>query len=174
MHQSPRPPRASTPLWLMLCSLMVLAGCGFHPRGEDSLKLPARLSPMQVSGIGTSDPLYRELRAALADAGVTVTQSKETAQSFLVLSEREARRRVLAVNSVGKAIEYEIVEQVTFELLDHDRNVLLPEYRAAREGSYTDPTGDPLGKAAEQQLLRESKRRDLVQQIMMRLRYGTR
>jgi len=165
--------RALRFVWLLV-AVSAVAGCGFHPRGEESLQLPARLSPMQITGIGTSDPLYRELRAALEDAGVTVTPSRETAQSFLVLSDREARRRVLAVNSLGKAIEYEIVEEVTFELLDRERNVLLPEFRAAREGSYTDPTGDPLGKAAEQQLLRESKRRDLVQQIMVRLRYGTR
>ena len=174
MHQSPRFLRASVPLWLAFFAMTLLVGCGFQLRGEESLRLPSRLSPMQLTGIGTADPLYRELRTALADAGVTVTQSKESAQSFLVLSDREARRRVLAVNSLGKAIEYEIVEEVTFELLDHERNVLLPEFRATNEGSYTDPTGDPLGKAAEQLLLREGARRSLVQQIMVRLRYGTR
>lgn len=174
MRQSPRLLLVSVPLWLALVSVALVAGCGFQLRSEESLQLPSRLSPMQVTGLPTSDPLYRELKTALADAGVTVTQSQETARSFLVLSDREARRRVLAVNSLGKAIEYEIVEEVTFELLDHERNVLLPEHRTTREGSYTDPTGDPLGKAAEQQLLRESKRRDLVQQIMVRLRYGTR
>jgi len=42
------------------------------------------------------------------------------------------------------------------------------------EGTYSDPTGDPLGKAGEQLLLRDSARRDNVQQIMTRLRYGTR
>ena len=174
MRQSSRSLGHCAALWSMLLSMTLLAGCGFHPRSEESLRLPSRLSPMQVSGIGASDPLLGELKTALAEAGVTVTQSKETAQSFLVLSDREARRRVLAVNSVGKAIEYEVVEEVTFELLDHDRNVLLPEFRSTNEGRYADPTGDPLGKAAEQQLLRNTARRNLVQQIMMRLRYGTR
>lgn len=168
--------RASAPLRLMFLLVVTawLAGCDFHLRSEESLRLPSRLSPMQITGIRGSDPLSSELKAALAEAGVTVTDSKEVAQSFLVLSDREARRRVLAVNSVGRAIEYEIVEEVAFELLDHDRNVLLPKYRVTNEGSYTDPTGDPLGKAAEQQLLREGTRRNLVQRIMVRLRYGTR
>jgi LPS-assembly lipoprotein len=158
----------------MLTSLTLLAGCGFHLRDAESLRLPARLSPMQVSGVATADPLHGELTAALREAGVTVTTSKEAAQSFLVLSGRENRRRVLAVNAQGRAIEYEMVEAVTFELLDRERNVLLSEYRVVNEGSYADPTGDPLGKAGEQQLLRDSARRDTVQQIMVRLRFGTR
>lgn len=167
-------PAAPLRLILLLVLTAWLAGCGFHLRGEESLQLPARLSPMHLSGIRSDDPLRSELTAALREAGVAVTPSREAAQSFLVLSNRENRRRVLAVNAQGRAIEYEMVEAVSFELLDRDRNVLLPQFRVVNEGSYTDPTGDPLGKAGEQQLLRSSARRDTVQQIMVRLRYGTR
>jgi outer membrane lipopolysaccharide assembly protein LptE/RlpB len=159
---------------LLLLSVSLLAGCGFQLRGAESLQLPSRLSPMHLSGLRTDDPLRRELTQALREAGVTVTTSKETAQSFLVLSGRENRRRVAAVNAQGRAIEYEMVEAVTFELLDRERNVLLPEFRVANESSYSDPSGDPLGKAGDQQLLRDSTRRDTVQQIMVRLRFGTR
>lgn len=167
--------RAFAPLrFMLLLAIAAIAGCGFHLRGEESLKLPARLSPMHLSGIRSDDPLRGELTAALGEAGVTVTPSREAAQSFLVLSGRENRRRVLAVNAQGRAIEYEMVEAVTFELLDRERNVLLSEFPVSSENRYTDPVGDPLGKAGEQQLLRNSARRDTVQQIMVRLRYGTR
>jgi LPS-assembly lipoprotein len=168
--------RALAPLrfMLLLLAIAAIAGCGFHLRGEESLKLPARLSPMHLSGISSDDPLRGELTATLREAGVTVTPSREAAQSFLVLSGRENRRRVLAVNAQGRAIEYEMVEAVTFELLDRERNVLLSEFPVSSENRYTDPAGDPLGKAGEQQLLRNSARRDTVQQIMVRLRYGTR
>jgi outer membrane lipopolysaccharide assembly protein LptE/RlpB len=174
MNQSPRLLRASVPLWLALVSVALVTGCGFQLRSEESLKLPARLSPMHLSGISSDDPLRQELTAALREAGVTVTPSREAAQSFLVLSGRENRRRVLAVNAQGRAIEYEMVEAVTVELLDRERNVLLSEFPVSSENRYTDPVGDPLGKAGEQQLLRNSARRDTVQQIMVRLRYGTR
>lgn len=158
----------------MLFSMSLIAGCGFHLRGEDSLKLPASLSPMRITGLNAGDPLYGELRGALAEAGTSVTDSDAAAQSFLVLSGREKRRRVLALNEAGKAIEYEMVEAVTFSLLDRERNVLLADYRVVNENSYADPTGDPLGKAAEQALLRNSARQETVRQIMARLRYGTR
>ena len=105
---------------------------------------------------------------------MSVTDSDAAAQSFLVLSGREDRRRVLALNEAGKAIEYAMVEAVTFSLLDRQRNVLLANYRIVNENSYTDPTGDPLGKAGEQTLLRNSARQETVRQIMARLRYGTR
>lgn len=174
MNQLPRFLRGSVPLWLMLLSMSLLGGCGFHLRGEDSLKLPASLSPMRITGLSTSDPLYGALRGALAEAGVGTTDSDAAAQSFLVLSGREDRRRVLALNEAGKAIEFEMVEAVTFSLLDRERNVLLANYRIVNENSYTDPTGDPLGKAGEQTLLRNSARQETVRQIMARLRYGTR
>lgn len=174
MHRSTGFLRASAVLWLMLASVALLPGCGFQLRGAESLQLPSRLSPMHLGGLRADDPLRRELTQALREAGVTVTASKETAQSFLVLSGRENRRRVVAVNAQGRAIEYEMVEAVTFELLDRERNVLLPEFRVANESSYSDPSGDPLGKAGDQQLLRDSTRRDTVQQIMVRLRFGTR
>jgi len=86
--------------------MSLLGGCGFHLRGEDSLKLPASLSPMRITGLSTSDPLYGALRGALAEAGVGTTDSDAAAQSFLVLSGREDRRRVLALNEAGKAIEF--------------------------------------------------------------------
>jgi outer membrane lipopolysaccharide assembly protein LptE/RlpB len=158
----------------MLLAMSLLAGCGFHLRGEDSLKLSAGLSPMRITGLGSGDPLYGALRGALAEAGVSTTNSDATAQSFLVLSGREDRRRVMALNEAGKAIEYAMVEAVTFSLLDRERNVILADYRIVNENSYTDPTGDPLGKAAEQTLLRNSARQETVRQIMARLRYGTR
>lgn len=174
MHQLPRFLCASVPLWFMLLTMSLLAGCGFHLRGEDSLKLPASLSPMRISGLATGDPLYGALRGALGEAGVSITDSDAAAQSFLVLSGREDRRRVLALNEAGKAIEYAMVEAVTFSLLDRERNVLLADYRVVNENSYTDPAGDPLGKAAERSLLRNSARQETVRQIMARLRYGTR
>jgi len=174
MHQSLGFLRASVPLWWLLLAVALLPGCGFQLRSAESLRLPARLSPMYLSGVPNDDPLRRELTTALGESGVTVAENREVAQSFLVLSGRENRRRVLAVNAQGRAIEYEMVEAVTVELLDRERNVLLPEYRVVNEGTYSDPTGDPLGKAGEQLLLRDSARRDNVQQIMTRLRYGTR
>lgn len=174
MRRSPDLHRTSLPLWSLLLSIALLTGCGFQLRSAESLRLPARLSPMHLTGIPSGDPLYRELSAALGESGVAVTESRETAQSFLVLSGRENRRRVLAVNAQGRAIEYEMVEAVTVELLDRERNVLLSQYRVSNEGTYSDPAGDPLGKAGEQQLLRDSARRDTVQQILARLRYGTR
>ena len=167
---------ASVPLRLILLLVVAawLAGCGFHLRGEDSLMLPANLSPMRISGLANSDPLYGALRGALAEAGVSVADSDAAAQSFLVFSGRENRRRVLALNEAGKAIEYAMVDAVTFSLLDRERNVVLADYRIVNEGSYTDPTGDPLGKAAERTLLQNSARQETMRQIMARLRYGTR
>ena len=151
-----------------------LAGCGFHLRGEQDVQLDKRLSPMLITGIGTSDPLYGALAAALGESGVTVTRQAGEAQSILLLSARENRRRVVSVNAKGQAIEYDVVEGVTFELRDRNRQTLVEEQRIETDRSYTDPAGDPVALAAERTLLRDYARQDLVQQIMRRLRFSTR
>jgi LPS-assembly lipoprotein len=161
----------------LLAALVVtaaLAGCGFHLRGELDVKLPAHLSPMLLSGIGTSDPLYYALTAALGEGGVIITRQPAEAKSVLLLSARENRRRVVAVDSRGYAVEYDVVEGVTFELRDQNRATLVEEQRIEVDRSYTDPTGDPLGLANERLVLRESARQDLVRQIVRRLQYGAR
>ncbi|MCU0767372.1 MAG: LPS assembly lipoprotein LptE [Gammaproteobacteria bacterium] len=152
----------------------LLTGCGFHLRGAQDVRLQPELSPMLISGIGTADPLYAALAAALAEGGVTVTKQAGEANSFLLLSARENRRRVVSVNAKGQAIEYDVVEGVTFELRDRNRETLVEEQRIEVDRTYTDPAGDPLALAGERVLLREQARQDLVQQIVRRLRFGTR
>ncbi len=142
----------------------LLTGCGFHLRGAQDVRLQPELSPMLISGIGTADPLYAALAAALAEGGVTVTKQAGEANSFLLLS----------VNAKGQAIEYDVVEGVTFELRDRNRETLVEEQRIEVDRTYTDPAGDPLALAGERVLLREQARQDLVQQIVRRLRFGTR
>lgn len=167
---------APAPLrWITaLVMTAVLAGCGFHLRGAQDVQLDKRLSPMLITGIGTGDPLYGALAAALAESGVTVTKQSGEAQSILLLSARENRRRVVSVNSKGQAIEYDVVEGVTFELRDRNRQTLVEEQRIETDRSYTDPAGDPVALAAERALLRDYARQDLVQQIVRRLRFSTR
>ena len=174
MHQPPRSLLAAVAQWLVLLSVALLTGCGFHLRGEQDVKLPAGLSPMLITGVGTADPLYHELAAALVQSGVTVTNQSGNAQSILLLSARENRRRVVSVDASGLANEYDVVEGVTFELRDRNRETIVEEQRIEVDRSYTDPTGDPIGKASERLLLRNNARRDLVQQIVRRLRFSTR
>jgi LPS-assembly lipoprotein len=152
----------------------VLAGCGFHLRGAQDVQLDQRLSPMLITGLGTADPLYGVLSAAISQTGTRVTRQPAEAGSVLLLSARENRRRVVAVDRAGFAVEYDVVEGVTFELLDRNRDTLVPEQRIEVDRSYTDAEGDPLGKTAERAALRATAREDLSQQIVRRLRHGTR
>lgn len=165
-------PGKSQPLaaLVLVLAAATLAGCGFRPRGEADVRLPDTISPMHVEGGKLDDPLRRELRRALGDAGVGVADEPSPATTRLQLSQRESRTQVLAVDSSGKAVEFDAVEAVSFTLLAPDRSVLVPLQRVVSDRPFTIPAGTVLGKEEEQELLRRHAREDLIGQILRRLR----
>jgi outer membrane lipopolysaccharide assembly protein LptE/RlpB len=164
--------RKSRPLAALLLSLAVsaTAGCGFRPRGELDVRLPDRVSPMYVELSKVDDPFRRELRRALVEAGVGVADEPSPATTRLQLTQRESRTQVLAVDSSGKAVEYDAVEAVSFTLLAPDRSVLVPLQRIVTDRPFTIPAGTVLGKEEEEEFLRRNARQDLIGQILRRLR----
>lgn len=154
-------------VWLAFATL---PGCGFHPRGDADVQLPDIVSPMYVELRNLDDPLRRELRRALADAGVGVADQPSPATTRLHLTQRESRTRVLAVDSSGKAVEYDAVEAVSFELLGPDRSVLVPLQRVVSDRPFTVPAGTVLGKEQEEEFLRRQAREDIIGQMLRRLR----
>jgi outer membrane lipopolysaccharide assembly protein LptE/RlpB len=164
--------RKARPLAALLLSLALSApaGCGFRPRGELDVRLPDRVSPMYVELSKVDDPFRRELRRALVEAGVGVADEPSPATTRLQLTQRESRTQVLAVDSSGKAVEYDAVEAVSFTLLAPDRSVLVPLQRIVTDRPFTIPAGTVLGKEEEEEFLRRNARQDLIGQILRRLR----
>jgi LPS-assembly lipoprotein len=162
--------RRRLPALAVALALAAMAGCGFHLRGDADVRLPDSVSPMYVDLPKVGDPLRRELRRALADAGVGVADQLSPATTRLQLSERESRTQVLAVDRSGKAVEYDAVEAVSFTLLAADRSVMVPLQRVVTDRPFTIPAGTVLGKEEEEELLRKNARADLVGQILRRLR----
>ena len=161
-------PRRLSPLLLLL---LLLGGCGFQLRGTGpaTTPLPADLSPLQLRGLVASDPTRAELAMLLRSSGVTLASGGATAASVLQLSDRQSRRRVIAVDSDGKVLEYELFESLQFELRDGAGNSRLQAQRVAIERSHLNPGVQVLGKESEEQTLRREMRRDLAGQIVNRL-----
>jgi outer membrane lipopolysaccharide assembly protein LptE/RlpB len=125
---------------------------------------------MYVELSKVDDPFRRELRRALVEAGVGVADEPSPATTRLQLTQRESRTQVLAVDSSGKAVEYDAVEAVSFTLLAPDRSVLVPLQRIVTDRPFTIPAGTVLGKEEEEEFLRRNARQDLIGQILRRLR----
>jgi LPS-assembly lipoprotein len=150
---------------------LVLSGCGFHLRGTGSYQFPESLSTLRVVVAGSQaayDPLRAEMEDALrSQAGVTVTGDPEA--PALILSRESTDSQVLAVRATGKAAEYRLRYELGFELQDAQGGELAPRQVLRLVRDYTFDPLNVLAKEREEQELRESMRRDAVQQILRRL-----
>lgn len=149
-----------------LMALALLAGCGFHLRG--AVTLPEGLSPVQVRGASTE--LRQRLELFLTDGGARVTDAREAAQSVLSVHEERFGERVLSVDSqTGKAREFEITYRVSFEVIDADGTVILPQREVSLVRDYVFDPGAVIGKSRERGVLQQEMRRDAAEQIVRAL-----
>jgi len=143
-----------------------LTGCGFHLRG--AVPLPEVMQRTLIKGIDNS-PLYYELESALLAAGSKVVKSPGLATATLIIHSERNSRRVLSVDNLGRASEYELSLRVVFSLVGHGGQVIASNesLRLLRDYSY-DPN-NVLGSGSQETLLQDTMRRDAAQQILRRL-----
>jgi len=142
----------------------VLAGCGFHLRGE--LKLPFK----RAFVVGNENTrLVAGLRRQLRINNVEVVDTRPQADVVIAIRAVTREREILSLNASGKAREYRLftilnygVERPTGETLR-----LPSDIRARRE--YTFDTNQLLAKSQEEDILYRDMEDDLLQQLMRRL-----
>jgi LPS-assembly lipoprotein len=157
-----------------------LVSCGFHLRG--AVVLPPQMERTQLVGVDPRGPLAQEIAAALEDAGARVVAGDATAQ-LVVSGEREARR-LLSVGSTGRASEYEITYQFSFELRAPAADakegvaaaavVLVPQQTVSLNRDYAFDPNSVLAKGDEEALLVREMRTFAVRQMLVRLQAALR
>ena len=101
-------------------------------------------------------------------AGVELTDSPEEATAILAVTADETGQRVLSVSARNVPTEYEVFYSIEYSLVSGEQTLLAP-----RDLTFTrDYTWDEtlvLGKAREEDLLRESIVRDLVRTVLKQI-----
>lgn len=148
------------------CVLLFLQGCGFHLRGQEEQGIAARALPMTfVQGGNPQTGLMDELRRS----GSHIVQDRQQAKLVLTLLADGFERRLLSVGSTGKAREFELYYNVSFEVHDQAGKELLPKTDISLVRDYRFDETQVLGKDAEEAVLRQDMVRDATQQILRRL-----
>ena len=154
---------------LLIFTLLLLSSCGFHLRG--SVELPPALSEVAVKD-GATD-IAPELRHALGNAGVRVSDS---ATMVLTVRAEKYDKRVLSVDSIGRALEYGLSYTVRFSLKDKGEGksgaAWIPEEPVTQTRDLRFDATVVLGTAREEAQLKTEMRRDAVSQILRQLRYA--
>jgi LPS-assembly lipoprotein len=149
-----------------VAALLLLGGCGFHLRGAP--EIPPEMARTYIDTEDRYSLFYRRLTDGLEQAGVEVVDSADDATAELVVMADETGQRVLSVSARNVPTEYEVYYTVYYSLVS-GRSVLMEPRLQTLTRDYTYDETRVLGKAREEQLLREAIAEDLVRVVLMQL-----
>ena len=111
---------------------------------------------------------YRELRRQLQAAGMQLAEVPGEATATLTISKDETSQRVLSVSTRNIPTEFEVYYSIEYGVVSGDTN-LLERQSISLTRDYTYDESLVLGKAHEEQLLREAIVKDLVRIVLKQL-----
>ena len=140
---------------------LVLAGCGFQPRGELDL-------PGSVRVQGGSYELRSALEARLAGSGVRIATNG--ADIVLALQPGGFDERLLSVEPMlGEAREYQVAFHVRYTVRDRKGGQVLEPGEASVLREYRVHRGERLSRTREQAIVHDEMRREAAAAIVRRM-----
>lgn len=170
---------AASALLALLCS--VLAGCGFHLRGQ-AVHADSGWAVVTVRDAGVRNPIGRggsywyadgrdglrhELVHQLAEAGFTLDAN---APLVIELLDASVRRKAASLDAKASAAEYQVDCEARFRVVGRDGATLIPENTVHADSTYRFNTDAVLGSAEQEVVLYEDLRRELAHRIVDQLR----
>ena len=154
-------------VWLIPVLLLLLTSCGFHLRG--AYQLPEVMGKTYVQASNQNSELIRILKRSLKANDLVVVDSVDAATATLKISAEIQDKRILSVDSRGRAREYELSYAITFSLQDHQSDSDVAEQTLKLEREFLFDTEDVLGKGREETTLIKDMQQDMVRLILLRL-----
>jgi len=146
--------------------LSLLAGCGFHL--QNAFTVPIEMERTYIATENRHSLFYRELRRQLQAAGMQLADVPGDATATLTISVDETNQRVLSVSTRNVPTEYEVYYSIEYGVDSGDTNLLMRQFiTLTRDYTYDETL--VLGKAHEEQLLREAIVKDLVRIVLKQL-----
>lgn len=158
--------------FLFLLSVFIIS-CGFHLRGSQDLS--AVLPEVQIQGTSQHSELGRELIRTLTAAKVNVVDESET---LLKITQDNFSKRVLSLDSSGRANQYELSYQLNFSLMKKVKAEgqlkvvdLIPAQNITEKREYLFDANLVLAKADEETRLNNDMRQASMLQLVRRLMF---
>ncbi|MDK1023158.1 MAG: LPS assembly lipoprotein LptE [Gammaproteobacteria bacterium] len=146
---------------------ILLTACGFQLRGtaESEFRIPA----LYLTAEHTYGELIRALERRLSSNGTELVSSRDLAPwTVSLLAERFSRRVASTTRDISVA-KYELILQVHFSLAAQDGKLLIPPASLIIERLYDYDPSNLVGSDAEEELLRQEMRTDIIDRIVRRI-----
>ena len=148
---------------LVMGLAILLSACGFQLRGTGTNQLT--ITELDVSARNAYGDTVRQLRQVLENSGVKLTAN---APYKMVLTSEKETQRAASYSGNGGTAEYQLTNVVNYEILGHN-NLTLLSNRVEANKVYLQDGSNIAGSTQEGQMIRKEMRRDLVQQLVLRL-----
>lgn len=160
--------RVFFPQGLVFSLLFLLTACGFHLRGQEPL--PPQLNSIYISSKAPYDNLIKILTARLEKLKVAVVPTPAQASYTLQLVGESFSETAQSVSVDTQFRQYQLYYSANFILIDHNNKVILPEFSLGSTRYYSTQTGQALGSSFEKNRLHGEMQREVVSQLLNRLR----
>lgn len=156
----------------MLIAAGLLAGCGFHLRGEIAGTRAEKT--LFVSGIAKNNPFFVDFSRVLDYSGGHLASKPADAGAVVNISMARHERRPLTLSSQGRANMFELVFRVAYQIQTPKGEVLIPSQEMEVRRDYFNNQFFPLGQAEEEALMRQEMEQEAAQTLLRRVVFALR
>ncbi len=135
---------------------------------QGAVNTPAEMQRTYIETGDRHSRFHRQLRIGMQAAGVSLVDSPEDATATLRILFDETDQRVLSVSARNVPTEYEVYYTIQYAI-DSGANVLLEPQTLTVTRDYTYDELFVLGKAREEELLRDACAEDLVRIVLKQI-----
>ena len=148
---------------LVMGLAVLLSACGFQLRGTGTNQLT--ITELDVSARNAYGDTVRQLRQVLENSGVKITAN---APYKLVLTDETETQRSASYTGNSGTAEYQLNNVVKYEIQGPSHLTLLSDKVEAYK-VYLQDGSNVAGSTQEGDMIRKEMRRDLIQQLVLRL-----
>jgi LPS-assembly lipoprotein len=162
------------PWILILVITTMLTACGFHLRGYTSL--PKWLDKIYIVDPSVHKQLERVLASQLKAYGITVCDSAESADYWLIVLDEAFQQNISSVSSSTTPRQYQIIYTAHFKLQKAKGAELIPAQSIQVTRQVTINNNRILGSNYEEEITKNEMRRDasyLILNHLSKLQHNT-
>ncbi|OEC44109.1 hypothetical protein A7D27_08250 [Pseudomonas sp. 1D4] len=153
---------------LVLGLTLTLGACGFQLRGTGDTQFA--LKEVDVTARNTYGETVKQLRQLLKRSHVKVHAG---APYRIVLTREQEESRSASYSGNSRTSEYQLSNTLDYEIRGGQKDLLLMQDRVDVQRYYTHDSNNLIASDQESAQLRQEMRRDMIQQVAMRLQLIT-
>ena len=157
--------RAALRMIALFLTTILLTACGFHLRGQAAMPFDT----LYLNAANPGTPFIADLRQSLEANHVKLVNSADKADLTLDIVSEIADKQILTLGGSGRVNEFTLKYRISLRAYDKQLRDWIPAEEMVMERNYSYNDAQILAKEAEEALLYQSMRTDMVQQIVRRL-----